>query len=631
MSTPDAPGLTCPTCHQGHLVTGSDPVATCPTCGHRAAAALVAEAMWLRGEQQRLVNRLTWVEQQIAAGQTSVPPGTAAPGTAPAPSGAPLPTRAPVTAQGLLLGGGALLLVVAAIVFTAVAWNKIGPAGQVVTMLGVIGLLSGVSHLMRRRYRSTAEALAVAAAAVAAVALLAAPGLGLGAEWMRTRDAAWATVALLVVAAFSVVMARLGGLTAWRIAAVVAMGASAVAATFAIDEPDGGPQPLAVAVLAAVSAGVLLASSRRPDLPREAVYLGGGLAVISVLFGVGDLERGLSWALTWAVIGGAATLVARTPAPSGLPRPLKAIWVWPAAMAAGIAVGQVAARLAAHSNLTPDVALVLLGVLGCAIFGTGQLVVRRCRPWSIVAGSGAITCWLLALPAAESLRWSSRNAANPGNAEPVSSLHAGAGSLFFALIAITLVLVALLVPVAAVREALLLPWAGAILGIVALWILWVDRDVDLLENWTLPAAGLLLLAGLVSARGVRRLPLGELVRTTPSLWLVGPALAMALLPSAVATWPDVIDRHHLLRTLVVLVVAAVIAVAGGLGKVLAPLFVGLAGLLLVALGQVWQLADMVPRWVTLTLVALVLLAAGFSLEELTRRGRQVRRAVHEFR
>ena len=123
----------------------------------------------------------------------------------------------------------------------------------------------------------------------------------------------------------------------------------------------------------------------------------------------------------------------------------------------------------------------------------------------------------------------------------------------------------------------------------------------------------------------------ELVRTTPSLWLVGPALAMALLPSAVATWPDVIDRHHLLRTLVVLVVAAVIAVAGGLGKVLAPLFVGLAGLLLVALGQVWQLADMVPRWVTLTLVALVLLAAGFSLEELTRRGRQVRRAVHEFR
>lgn len=593
--------------------------------------------MWLRGEQQRLVTRLTWVEQQLAAGQTDLPVGAASPAfPPPAPRHPAAPAHAPVTAQGLLLGGGALLLVIAAIVFTAVAWNKIGPAGQVVTMLGVIAVLSGVSHLMRRRYRSTAEALATAGAAVTAVALLAAPGLGLGTDWMRTRDAAWATLALMLTAGFAVVMARLGGLVAWRIAAAAALGGSAIAATFAVTPDEADPQPLAVALLAAVAAAVLIWSGRTPSPPREAVYLGAALAAISVLFAFGDLDRDLTWVLTWAVIAVAAGIVALAPVPAGLPRPLAPVWPWPVALVAGHAVGQVVVRLLVPSGISMAGALLLLGALGGLAFGAATLLLRGRRPWSVITVSAAITLWLLAFPAADAVRFRGHEAITPEQALPPGPSPAASAG-FFALIALTAFVVAVLVPgrtagAPAPVTSVLLPWAGAVAGIIALWILWADRGVDLLESWTLPAAGLLLVAGLLSVRAGRAHHAGaDLIRTAPSVWLAGPALAMAILPSAAATWPDVIDRHHLLRTMVVLVVAALIAVAGGLGKVLAPLLAGLAGLLIVALGQVWQLADMVPRWVTLTLAALILLAAGFSLEELTRRGRQVRRAVHEFR
>lgn len=634
-------------------------MSTCPRCGHTSAASWVAEALWLRGERERLDARLTWVEQQIAAGNLIPSPVVPPAGTGiahPAQPAAPSSAQRPITAQGLLLGGGALLLVVAAIVFTAVAWNRIGPAGQVLTMLGVIAVLGGTSHLMRRRYRSTAEALATASAAVTAVALLAAPQLGLGADWMRTREAAWASLALIATAALAAVMSRLGGLVAWRVATVIALGGSAVAATFAVGAPEDGPQPLAVALLALAATVLLVWSGRTASAPAEALYLGVALGGLSVMFSLRDLDAAPIWILTWAVIAGGAGVVAIAPAvaqprravPAVVPEAMSGL----AALVAGLAVAQAATRAVVAGIDSPELALLLLGGLGAVVFAAGALGSRRLagaqrRGLWLACLAGSIAAWLLAFMAADRII----SAAALAAVSDYTPLAVEAVAGFFAIIAVTLVGVGLLLRRTWPLAATWLPWGGALAAIVAVWVLLGDRDVEVLEAYTLPAAGLLLVAGGLSvwagrARGpasVHGAPGpgpaagGDLSGAAhglwgaPSLWLIGPALAVALVPSAVATWPDLDDRHRLLRTVVVLLVAAGCAVVGGLGRVKAPLLVGLAALLIVAVGQVLVLADMVPRWVTLTVAAVVLLAAGFSLEELTRRGRQVRRAVHEFR
>jgi len=628
-------GLLCPTCGQGRLAVAPGPpdtVTTCPACGHRALSALVAEALWLQGEQTRLVTRLTWVQGRIEAGDLGVVGAAAASvGAAAAPVGAPTQRRAPVTAQGLLLGGGALLLVIAAVVFTAVAWNRIGAIGQVVAMVAVVSALSAASHAMRRSYRSTAEALATAAASVATVALLAAPRLGLGGDWMRRQGAAWAAIALLLVAGLSVVMARLGRLVAWRLATVVALGGSAVAATFALSGEEGGPQPLGVALLAVIAAGLLVWAARTDDAPRDAIYLGVCLGAVALALGVSDLDRTVLWALANAVTGASAAVVAVAPPPRQRARllPHDRSWQAVAAVVAGLAWGQVVPRLGVRLIDSSEATLLVVGVTGCLGLLAGYLPTLRSagqdrrRPAAAIAF--AVVSWLLAYPAADAVVV----ATYQGRPWPEETTAAWANSLFWALLAVTLLLPALL------THNVWMPWPAAGAALLAMAFLLTDRNIETPEAYSLPFAVLLLGAGVLSVRNLRARTgradsFAAAVRTGPTLLLAGPALAMALVPSAVVSWADGAE-HDLARTVLVLVAGGACAVVGGMARLKAPLLLGSAALLLVALDQLVALADLVPRWVSLTLVAIALLAAGFSLEDLTRRGRLVRHAVHEFR
>jgi len=162
-------------------------------------------------------------------------------------------------------------------------------------------------------------------------------------------------------------------------------------------------------------------------------------------------------------------------------------------------------------------------------------------------------------------------------------------------------------------------WIGALLGIVSILLaptVWPDP----IEVHTIAFATLLLVAGLLWRR---RGP-------TPSLQWLGPAVAMALIPSAVATWAapwalDVSDlgtTGHLVRLGAVLLASVIAMVVGArmhLGGLLIPASLALT---LAALAQVWSGLSNLPRWVGLAIAGTLLVLAGARIEWLRREGRR---------
>lgn len=112
-------------------------------------------------------------------------------GTAARPAPAPHPARGtapippagpghPLSPAALLSGAGAALLLVAAIVFTAVSWRRLGTGGQITVMLAATVLSAAVTIVCQRRHlRWTAEALSWLTAALAVVDVVAAASFDL--------------------------------------------------------------------------------------------------------------------------------------------------------------------------------------------------------------------------------------------------------------------------------------------------------------------------------------------------------------------------------------------------------------------------------------------------------------------
>jgi len=641
----------CPACGVGQLsvpVAGSrggpgGGPARCPACGHAAAAELVGEAAWLLGEQSRLLARLHWVQERIAAGDLAPPTAVPLPGLGvaggpgfggPGPGGWPAPGREhrPVALQTLLLGLGALLIVIASVVFAAVAWDRLGAGGQVGLLAVVVALLSGGSHALRGRYRATAEALAAMAAAVAAVAFLAAPRLGLGAAWMRRETALWVTLALLAVAALSAGLDRLSRLVAWRAATVVAVTGAAGAFPFAL--AGGGevrPEPFGVAGVAAVAAvvlGLARSASPSPFPPPTAPSPTSGLAGVPgpepagpAVTGPGDTitlrvigsclaltsavlalaayghRSEHSWTLAWAAVAAAAWVAAARFGGPG------------AAVLAGVAVAHVPVLAVAgfrvdrqdlHDGaLAPALAgLALLG--GAAV--AGACLRRADRPVGGVAlqpallGAG-IAGWVLAPLLLDDGGW----------------MDTAWWARYLALVAVELLAVAVALRVTWTA------WAAGGTGSLAVALITIDVDRrPQPESITLPVAAVLLVAGVVAALRTRD---GE----RDSLVALGPALAMAVLPSALAALDDVTTDGGPWRGVIVLGAGTALVLGGVAARLRGPLVVGLVGVAVAAVAQLYALADLLPRWVALALAGALLVAVGFRIEVLARAGRQALR------
>ena len=653
----------CPACGVGQLsvpVAGQGPgpggapePARCPACGHTAAAVLVGEAAWLLGEQSRLLARLTWVQGRIAAGDLAPPvavpllgpgspgfpggpglpgvpgvPGVPGPGVpggpGVVPGGWPAPDRErrPVALQTLLLGLGALLIVIASVVFAAVAWDRLGPTGQVALLAVVVALLSGGAHALRDRYRATAEALAAMAAAVAAVAFLAAPRLGLGTGWMRRETALWATLALLAVAGLSAGLDRLSRLVAWRAATVVAVTGAAGAFPFALaGAGQVRPEPFGIAGVAAVAAVVLgLARSglgsgahgpgahgpgdqgTRGRGSGDVITLrviGGCLAATSAILALAAYGHRSehSWTLAWAAVAVAAWVAAARFGGAG------------AAVLAGVATAHVPALAVTGLRVgRPDLrdGALAPALAGLALLG-GVAVAGAClrradrqvggvalRPALLATG---IAGWVLAPLLLDDGGW----------------MDTAWWARYLALVAV------LLLAVAVGLRVTWTAWAAGGTGSLAVAMITIDADRGYRpESVTLPVAAVLLVAGLVAALWTHD-------GRRDSLLALGPALAMAVVPSALAALDDVTSDGGPWRGVIVLGVGTALVLAGVAVRLRGPLVVGLIGAAIAGVAQLYALADLLPRWVALAFAGALLVAVGFRVEVLARAGRHALR------
>jgi hypothetical protein len=152
--------------------------------------------------------------------------------------------------------------------------------------------------------------------------------------------------------------------------------------------------------------------------------------------------------------------------------------------------------------------------------------------------------------------------------------------------------------------------AAATLGVVAsTWAWLVTADVSLLEAYTLPAAAVLL------ATGARQR------RSHPSVgsWIAyGPGCALALGPSLVVALPD----DGVLRPLTLTAGGLIAVTLGARSRLGAPLVLGGATLVTLALDALGPVAWRAPRWVLLGTAGALLLWLGASAE---RRLEQLRR------
>jgi hypothetical protein len=632
--------VACPRCGTGIFDPARivDGFATCTDCSHRAAATYLGEQVWLEKQERHLTARLVWVREQVRAGTPPSPDAATAPFTAGAgaadragagagagagaadPAGGP---SAPAAVQGLLLATGAVLLVAAAAVFVAVTWDRLGPGGQLTALGCVVAALAAAAQAARTRYRGTAETLAAVAAGITVIALLAAPALGLVPDRWPDNAAVWACISFATTAVLAALLGTLSGvgvphaLTSWRAATVAGLLAAAQAGVLA---RAGGSDvsPAAPAVLAVVAAGLLRLRPLRSSRYRaEATAAGaglGGLALLNGLAAYGQLDDAAWWSLSWAAVAacGAVLIVdprrgpadqaaagtwvgTGTTADTGTARIGRALLtagpgrVTPAATVLAAGLGQ-ALVLAVHAATEdPSVALPVLAVCGCAPLAA------TLRPrWQVPGAVAAGTVWALALPVSASANGLGRHDL----------------SAFLAILAVTGYAMALL-PRRAVAA-----WAGASCASVVAWIELGAADVQGPETYSGSSAVLLLLAGLLMWRQSRQ---------AGSVLVLGPALGMALMPSALFAFVEAADSGAgTLRAVLVILIGAALAVGGAVGRIRAAFLIGLAASLLAGLGQVFALAELVPRWVALGVGGVLLVTTGFAAEAVRSAGSQVR-------
>ncbi len=511
--------------------------------------------------------------------------------------------------QTLLLGIGALLLVVAAAVFTAVAWTRLGATGQLVLVVAATVGVSALAIALRRRLHGTAEALAALGFGLVVVDLVAAPGLEiLPADWLDVSSPYW-LVTLLVLAGAALLAGHRFALRSWVWLGWMALaGASGVGAAVLAEAAGGGASATAASLSITAVTGVLLVGgswvSQAMTADRWPMVIGGSVCVGVAAAGVaaialsGDavLAPTVTTVLTTAVLLGLLALM-------GSARPVALT------VLAGVLVG-VAAGLVLALPL-PDGALWAAPLVGLA--GAAVLV------GAVLRGRGSVGL-LIAVPLW--LTWLALLVSREG--VPPSPVVPDAAGIVLGVVAVACLAAAWLGQGS--TSVSWLAWPAAPLALAAAALLAPQGFPDVLEAWSLPFAAALLASGLVSCHG----------RSASSLERVGPALTVALLPSALATWTapwvtgsDNDPTGHLVRLVLVLAVSGVLAVVGARMDALGVLLPSAAALLVAGLAQVWTGLDALPRWVALGLVGGLLVLAGARFEWVRGEGRRARAWVHQ--
>lgn len=203
---------------------------------------------------------------------------------------------APRSVQRLLLGLGVLLLAVAALIFTVVAWGRIGIGGRSAILAGVTAAAALASVTARRReLPGTAEALAALTVAFLLVDAAGARSAGLAGLDATAPDAYWAGV-LALLAALSAALWRAYPLGTVRWTAVIAaqLPVPMLGDRFELNV-------LAAVALTQGTVAMLLARRVTGQLtgqgPRVLLALGGGIAYVTGVVAAATLAYGLSEAV----------------------------------------------------------------------------------------------------------------------------------------------------------------------------------------------------------------------------------------------------------------------------------------------------------------------------------------------
>ncbi len=185
----------CPDCRSA-LTPGSF---VCPSCSLDLSGDLGRRLFTLLTDADQVLLQMrarsrTYAGERVPVGATAGPPAPPAPSPSSPPSATPgaLPSMSPsgpparresvssLTVPRILLGLGALTLLVAIVLFFAVAWDALGPGGRTVVLLGLTAAFGATTVAVAQRdLRAATESLGL-------VAL----GLLAGDVW-GARDAGW--------------------------------------------------------------------------------------------------------------------------------------------------------------------------------------------------------------------------------------------------------------------------------------------------------------------------------------------------------------------------------------------------------------------------------------------------------
>ncbi|MEI2785459.1 MAG: hypothetical protein V9E82_07135 [Candidatus Nanopelagicales bacterium] len=541
--------LTCPTCAR-ELTVDADAMVRCE-CGFQAFAGYLQE-------YQYLTARRTWLRDRLDEGAGPPDPTVAkAYGVWSVPvHHRPTPSTSP---QTLLVTLGAGLLIVAAIVFVAVAWEFIGPWGQIGALLALTAVTTAAAILTRRRAHRTAEALAAVSLAMGLICAIAAPTLGaLPTSWSEPQMP-YLLIVFGAAVAWGVLLGHRFGLRMWTwLGWLLVPSLLAAVLALTLQKVDGDHVLVTIFGVAYLALGVTLVQFARPSYPwpqRTA-----GVICLAVAAGFTAV------ALSFDPPAGAALVMA-------------------AALLAAILVGVPWAAW--------PLAGLLLATLGLTLPETALMAAAAGVAGTILLFAAARTSIPLAAVSAGIL-WSISFIGTDTQPQNVLAGVAGLGLLAFSM----------------VRGAAPLAWFSAAL----LWFTYlrtIGGAARFFEQELLVLAALLLVAGLIARRDGSR----------HSAIVYGPAISVALIPPALLSWFDVWEQEALIRFGIVMVAGTALLILGARRHMLGLVVPATTAIVITATAQIYTTLSLFPRWLALAFAGALLIAIGARLEWVRERGR----------
>lgn len=171
-------------------------------CGRQTDVRWIQELGWLQARtqwvQERILNSDAWFDSRVQSAPSTAGPQTGA-----------------SAGQRILYVLGGLSLIVAAIVFTAVAWERIGSFGQLLALLSVASISSFVAFKSREKLTGLSNTAAVVATAVVMTGFIAAPSFGLFPESWSNTESFYSAFVIYLVGGLSLVAGLKTRIVSW--------------------------------------------------------------------------------------------------------------------------------------------------------------------------------------------------------------------------------------------------------------------------------------------------------------------------------------------------------------------------------------------------------------------------------